>query len=59
MIFNSVDNRLSFIPIRTILVEFANENGNLRNLEEAYQEALSEIETLKKQLAHKNNKIKY
>ena len=31
----------------------------LRNLEEAYQEALSEIETLKKQLDHKDGIIKY
>ena len=33
MIFNSLDNRLRFIPIRTILVEFANENGNFTNQE--------------------------
>ena len=42
MIFNSVDNRLRFNPIRTILVEFANENDSFAN-QENWQKAVPYI----------------
>ena len=42
MIFNSLDNRSRFIPIRTILVEFANENDSFAN-QENWQKAVPYI----------------